>query len=84
MFYVDDIERWYDLRMLLYAISFTLLYLQNSYPPSKLSKCLNTIYACLVIEDLTDRLFNIQTYEINDFLALFIGLYLAKRDYDRN
>lgn len=83
-FYEEDIEKWYDLRMILYAVSFSLIYLQNNYPPTRLSKALNTVFACLVVEDLTDRLFNIQTYEINDFLALFIGLYLAKRDYDRN
>ena len=65
--------------------NFFLLYLQNNYNSNKLTKPLVILYSCLVFEDLTDRLFfNIQTYELNDLLALAIGLYLSKKEYDRH
>lgn len=72
--------------MILYSLSFILLFLANDYKASRLSSSITTFYIGFVIEDFTDRLFfNITQFELNDLLAISISLGVAiykYRNYD--
>ena len=81
-FYESDIDKWYDLKAILNSLSFILLYQSLFYETNKFGIFLTTIYCGIFIEDLTDRLFfNIDQYEWNDLLSIFITILIAIYNY---
>ena len=81
-FFIDNIDKWYDLKFILTSFSFVLLYQSLSYQANKLDRFFTTIYCGIFIEDFIDRLFfNITYYEWNDILALLITIAVAIYNY---
>ena len=80
--YNDDIDNWYNLRAVLISLSFMILYQSFLYESNRLNRSINIIYSGLFFEDITDRLFyDIDTYETNDIVAVFITILIAIYNY---
>lgn len=78
-FFSDSIDNWWKLRMILYALCYSLMVMANNIKGlSRYTLFINYLTLGLVMEDVTDRLFfDSRIYEWNDFLSLDISLGVA-------
>lgn len=82
LFYIDNIESWYDLHNIINSIIIILILNSFSFKKTKLSELLLILYCGIVVEDILDRLFfDIYYYEFNDFIVIAISLFFAYKKY---
>jgi hypothetical protein len=84
-----DINGYWDLKKVIYAIVIGLVLYSKSFVKTNLSNFFTIIFMGAVLEDVSDRLFfNIKVFEFNDFLTIdltilfaFIAVYKIKYDF---